>query len=97
MGKQIDYNHHCHFQFGEYAQTHEEHDNSMQPRMIGALALHPTGNVQGSFFFLSLETGCVINCLHATAIPMLDKVVDKVHCLARQQKATLDWSLQIET
>ena len=59
----------------------------MQPRMIGALVLCPTSNAQGSFVFLSLETGCVINHLHATAIPMPDKVIDKVHHLTRQQKA----------
>ena len=59
----------------------------MQPRTVGALALCPTGNAQGSLFFLSLDTGHVINHLHATAIPMSDPVVEKVHHLARQQKA----------
>ena len=39
MGQQVDYKRHCCFQFGEYAQTHEEHNNSMNPRTVGALAL----------------------------------------------------------
>ena len=30
-GQQVDYKCHCHFQFGEYTQTHEEHNNSMNP------------------------------------------------------------------
>ena len=68
----------------------------MQPRTIGALALHPTGNAEGSFFFLSLDTGHVINCLQATAIPMPDEVVDKVHHQG-SRKQTLDWSSWIET
>ena len=38
-GQQVDYKCHCHFQFGEYAQTHEEHNNSMNPWTIGAIAL----------------------------------------------------------
>ena len=38
-GQQVDYKRHCRFQFGEYAQTHEEHNNSMNPRTIGAVAL----------------------------------------------------------
>ena len=38
-GQQVDYNRHCRFQFAEYAQTHEEHNNSMNPRTIGAIAL----------------------------------------------------------
>ena len=34
-GKQVDYKRHCRFQFGEYTQTHEEHNNSMNPRTVG--------------------------------------------------------------
>ena len=49
-GQKVDYKRHCRFQFGEYAQTHKEHDNSMNPRTVGALALRPVGNGQGSFF-----------------------------------------------
>ena len=85
-GQKVDYKHHCRFQFGEYAQTHEEHDNSMNPRTVGALALQPVGNGQGSFYFLSVTTGRVLNRLHATTLPMPDDVIDKVHRMARQQK-----------
>ena len=49
----MNYNRHCRLEFGEYAQTHEEHDNSLNPHTIGALVLRPTGNVQGGYFFLS--------------------------------------------
>ena len=28
-GQKLDFKRHCHFQFMEYVQTHEEHDNSM--------------------------------------------------------------------
>ena len=55
--------------------------------MVGALALCPTGNAQGGFYFLSLSTGRVLNRLRATAFPMPDHVVDQVHRMARQQKA----------
>ena len=85
-GQQIDYKRHCRFQFGEYAQTHEEHNNSMNPRTIGAIALRPVGNGQGSFYFMSITTGRVLNRLHATALPMPDEVIDKIHRMARQQK-----------
>ena len=60
-GQQMDYKRHCHFQFGEYTQTHEEHNNSMNPGTVGALALHPVGNGQGSFYFLSIARGRVLN------------------------------------
>ena len=50
-GQKVDYKRRCRFQFGEYTQTHEEHKNSMNPRTVGALALRPVGNGQGSFYF----------------------------------------------
>ena len=85
-GQKVDYKRHCRFQFGEYTQTHEEHNNSMNPRTVGALALRPVGNGQGSFYFLSVATGRVLNRLHATALPMPDDIIDKIHRMARQQK-----------
>ena len=75
-GMSGDYNHHCHLEFGDYVQSHEQHDNSMNLRTIGAIALCPTGNAQGGYFFLSLTTGKVINCLHSTSLPMLKEVID---------------------
>ena len=75
-GQKLDFKRHCRFQFGEYVQTHEEHANSMSPRTVGALALCPTGNAQGSFYFMSLSTGRVLNRLCGTALPMPDDVVD---------------------
>ena len=48
--------------------------------------LHPVGNGQGSFYFFSMLTGRVLNRLHATALPMPDNVIDKVHRIVRQQK-----------
>ena len=86
-GQRLDFKQHCHFQFGEYVQTHEQHNNSMMSRTMGALALCPTGNTQGGFYFLSLSTGRVLNQLRAMALPMPDNVVDQVHWMAQQQKA----------
>ena len=81
-GQQVDYKHHCRYQFGEYTQTHEEHNNSMNPRTVGAIALRPVGNCQGSFYFLSIATGRVLNRLHAMALPMPDDMIDKFHRMA---------------
>ena len=81
-GQQVDYKRHCQFQFGECTQIHEEHNNSMNPRTVGALALRPVGNGQGSFYFLSIATGRVLNRLHATALPMPNDVIDKLHRMA---------------
>ena len=86
-GLTMNYHRHCRLEFGEYVQTHEEHDNSLNPRTIGALALHPAGNVQGGYFFLSLTTGKVINCMRWTRIPMPKEVIDRVESMAHQEHA----------
>ena len=59
----------CHFKYAFGVQTQEHSDNSMTPLTIGALALHPTGNIQGNFYFLSLSTGRVLNWQAATPVP----------------------------
>ena len=38
-GQTIDYNQHCHYEYEEYVQTHKQHDNTMAPCTIGALAM----------------------------------------------------------
>ena len=88
-GLTMNYHRHCRLEFREYVQTHEEHDNSLNPRTIGALALHPTGNVQGGYFFLSLTTGKVINRMCWTRIPMPKEVIDQVERMARQEHVGL--------
>ena len=60
-GKQIDFAKHCRIKFGSYSQVHEQHNNSMTSRTIGAIALGPTGNAQGGYYFLSLVSGRCIN------------------------------------
>jgi hypothetical protein len=93
----VNFNGHCKYKFGEYIQTHEQHDNSMAPRTIRALAMHPTGNAQGNYYFFSLSNGRIINRMHATKLPMPDDVIKCVHSIARRQKANpglvfLDWN-----
>jgi hypothetical protein len=84
VGNHIDYNKHCKLEFGAYVQTHEEHDNSMAARTTGAIALRPTGNEQGGYYFYSLSTGRVINRNRWTELPMPAEVIDRVHVLARR-------------
>ena len=84
-GQSWSYTTHCKLEFGDYVQTHEEHDNSMAARTIGAIALCPTGNTQGGYFFFSLTTGRVLNRGWWTSLPMPNEVIDRVHRMARQE------------
>ena len=84
-GQLLDYHKHCRYEFGENVQTHEEHDNSLLSHTVGAIALRPTGNQQGGYFFMSLHTGRIINRLHATKLPMPAEVIIRVDQLAKAQ------------
>jgi hypothetical protein len=55
----LDFNKHCCAPFGSYCETHEEPSptNNMAPRSTPAIVLGPTGNLQGTYKFFSLETG----------------------------------------
>ena len=81
-GQKIDYNRHCRLGFGTYIQTHEEHDNSMAPRTTGAIALRPTGNAEGGYYFMSLTTGRKLSRDRWTEMPMPNEVITQVESLA---------------
>ncbi len=55
-GLTIDFQRHCWIEYGAYAQVHEDHDNTMTARTTGAIAMRPTGNLQGTYIFFSLTT-----------------------------------------
>ena len=83
----LNFNAHCKIEFGQYAQTHKEHDNSMAACTVGAIATRPTGNTQGGYYFIRLDTGRRVNRKDWTPLPMPKEVVDQVHRLARGAKA----------
>jgi len=58
----------------------------MEPRTSGAIALRPSGNEQGGYYFLSLHTGKRILRNHWTILPMPNDVVDAIHRLAAASK-----------
>ncbi len=50
---------HCKVPFGAYCEVHVDPDitHTMEPRTKWGICLGPTGNMQGSYKFLSLSTG----------------------------------------
>jgi hypothetical protein len=55
----LDFKKHCKAPFGAYCETHDEPSvtNSMTSRSGAAINLGPTGNLQGTHKFLSLDSG----------------------------------------
>jgi hypothetical protein len=81
----IDHDKHCWLLFGAYAQVHAEHtptNNAMESRTVGGVSLGPTGNIQGSYNFLSLLTGHRIKARSFTPLPMPADVIAAVESFA---------------
>ena len=74
-------------EFGTYVQVFEDNDpsNTLQARSLGAIALTPTGNAQGDYYFMSLATGNKISRHNWTELPMTDTAIARVEALAAHE------------
>jgi hypothetical protein len=86
-GETLDYKKHLSLQLGQYCQVHEEDQprNSQLPRTQGAICLGPSGNVQGGFKFMSLQTMKKIVRRSWDSIPMPDTVIARVNKLGKDE------------
>jgi hypothetical protein len=67
--------------------VHEEDNpcNSQITRAKGSISLGPSGNLQGRFKFMDLNSGTKIVHRSWDVIPMPDLVIDRVHALGPDQ------------
>ena len=86
-GETLDFKKHLSLQVGQYCQVHEEEQprNSEIPRTRGAISLGPSGNLQGAYKFMALNTGKKITRCSWDVIPMPDTVIARVNELANDQ------------
>ena len=78
-------------ELGAYVQVFEDcaPSNTPRARSLGAIALHPTGNAQGDYFFLSLATGSRISRHTWTELPIPDTAIARVEALALHERQPL--------
>jgi hypothetical protein len=90
-GETLDYKKHLRLQVGQYCQVHEEDAprNSQRPRTKGAIALGPSGNLQGGYKFMALNSGKTIVRRSWGVIPMPDTVIARVNTLGGDQPEDL--------
>ena len=71
-------------EFGTYAQIFEDSEptNTPRARSLGAIALNPTGNAQGDYYFLSLASGSRVSRHNWTALPITETAIARVEALA---------------
>jgi hypothetical protein len=77
-GETLDFKKHLSLQIGQYCQLHEEDTprNSQVARTKGAISLGPSGNLQGGFKFMALNSGSKIVRCSLDVIPMPDVVIN---------------------
>jgi hypothetical protein len=85
-GEPLDYKKNLTLQLGQYCQVHEEDNpcNSQIDRTKGAISLGPSGNLQGGFKCMALNSGKKSIRRSWDAIPMPDLVIDRVNALGRE-------------
>jgi hypothetical protein len=71
-----------------YCEVHDEPSpsNTITHRTHEAIALGPTGNLQGSMKFNSLDTGRVLKRRSFAPIPILDRIIAKVNNIGAKEK-----------
>jgi hypothetical protein len=86
-GETLDYKKHLSLQVGQYCQVHEEDTPciSQSPRTKGAISLGPSGNLQGGYKFMALNTRKKITGQSWDVIPMPDTVIAHVNALGTDQ------------
>ena len=101
---------HCRGQFGSYCIAYDENTptNTQQLRGRDCICLGPTGNRQGTYKFLDLETWRVIKRKQFKEYPMPKSILNKVEAMGRKNKQDgrlkfadrrnieFDWSLAEE-
>jgi hypothetical protein len=85
---QMDYSKHCRVLTGAYCEVHDEPSplNTMTPRTHKAIAMGPTGNLQGTVKFFCLTTGCILKQHSFTPYPMPDRVIKRVNAIGLGEK-----------
>jgi hypothetical protein len=86
-GETLGYKKHLSLQIGQYCQVHEEDNpcNSHNSRTKGAICLVPSGNLQGGFKFMAMNTGKKIVHRSWYRILVPDLVITQVNVLGSDQ------------
>ena len=78
-------------EFGTYVQVHlhPSVSNNTAPRTVEGIALGPSGNVQGGWYFQNLETGDQLHARSWTELSVPDHVIQRVNDIAKEEGAPI--------
>ena len=77
--------------YGEYVELYMANNvtNTMEPRTISAIALHPSGNLQNGWNFMSLDTGRILHRNQWTRLSTSNDVIQRVNEIAKKERQPL--------
>ena len=79
-GTKLDYFKDLRIGFGDYCEVFDENaDNSLRARTVPAIALYPSGNAQGSWKFLSLDSMRVVVRDQYTELPTPPEIIAQMN------------------
>eukprot|EP00980_Cylindrotheca_fusiformis_P017791 scaffold5611_cov107-Cylindrotheca_fusiformis.AAC.1 len=86
-GRRVDFDVDLRVPIGSYCEVHDHPaiTNTETERTTTAIALTATGNLSGSYYFLSLQTGRRIKRSRWTEKPITEEVIQHVHTLANAE------------
>ena len=86
-GDSPDFNIDCRLDFGSYCEVYEPRQttNSTAARTVGAIALYPSGNNQGGYRFLTLNSARVVTRNQWTCLPVPSTAIELIETLALKE------------
>jgi hypothetical protein len=90
---ELDYKKHCRVLPGSYCKVRDKlsPSNTMVPCTHKAIALGPTGNMQGSVKFYCLKTGQALKHWEFTPLPMPNQIIKQVNAIGAREKQGQDF------
>ena len=89
-GRRINVDKELKHELGDYVQVHSSGvNNSMYERTSGAIALMPSGNLEGSWYFYLLHNGEVVKGNKATTMPLTDNIIAYLNSKAVGRKGKI--------
>jgi hypothetical protein len=88
MGTTLYFANHCKLPFGAYTEAHEEYPqtNTMAQRTRAVICLGQTGNFQGSYKMMCIQTGRKVTRKQFKELPIPDSVIYRIKAIASKEK-----------
>ena len=76
----------CQVPFGAYCEVSDEPlpTNTLQPRTASTIALCPECNIQGKYYFLSIDTWKILSQRQWRELPLTEAIINKVNLKGRE-------------